>query len=272
MPRRRPVSSSPGIVLDELNAQLRGRLMFGPRPATHDHCTLGGMIGNNSCGATAQAYGKTVDNVVRLEVLTYDGERFWAGPASDDEYAAIVAAGGGAARLPGPARAVAGPRRRDPAALPADPAPGLRIQPGLTASRAGLQRGQGAGRQREHPGHDPARRAEPGPGARGQDPGRARLPGHRRRGRRRAPDRAAPAGAAGRRRRPADHFRARAADEPRGAPPAAGRPRVAHGRLLRRLPGRGRRQGAGPDRRAARHRARADRRVLRRPGTREGTG
>ncbi|MGH3200740.1 MAG: FAD-binding and (Fe-S)-binding domain-containing protein [Streptosporangiaceae bacterium] len=85
----------PGIVLDELNAQLAPhRLMFGPRPATHDHCTLGGMIGNNSCGATAQAYGKTVDNVVRLEVLTYDGERFWTGPTSDQEYAAIVAAGG----------------------------------------------------------------------------------------------------------------------------------------------------------------------------------
>jgi len=64
----------PGIVLDELNAQLAPhRLMFGPKPATHDHCTLGGMIGNNSCGATAQAYGKTVDNLVRLEVLTYDG-------------------------------------------------------------------------------------------------------------------------------------------------------------------------------------------------------
>jgi FAD/FMN-containing dehydrogenase len=85
----------PGIVLDELNAQLAAHgLMFGPRPATHDHCTLGGMIGNNSCGATAQAYGKTVDNVLRLEVLTADGERFWAGPTSDEEYAAIVAAGG----------------------------------------------------------------------------------------------------------------------------------------------------------------------------------
>jgi FAD/FMN-containing dehydrogenase/Fe-S oxidoreductase len=85
----------PGIVLDELNAHLAPcGLMFGPRPATHDHCTLGGMIGNNSCGATAQAYGKTVDNVVRLEVLTYEGERFWAGPASDDDYAAITAAGG----------------------------------------------------------------------------------------------------------------------------------------------------------------------------------
>jgi len=73
----------PADQLRELNAQLAPhRLMFGPKPATHDHCTLGGMIGNNSCGATAQAYGKTVDNVVRLEVLTCDGERFWAGPTS----------------------------------------------------------------------------------------------------------------------------------------------------------------------------------------------
>ncbi len=90
----------PGIVLDELNSALTPHgLMFGPRPATHDHCTLGGMLGNNSCGATAQAYGKTVDNVLRLEVLTYDGERFWAGPTSDEEYAAIVAAGGRRAEI-----------------------------------------------------------------------------------------------------------------------------------------------------------------------------
>jgi len=85
----------PGIVLDELNAQLAGHgLMFGPRPATHDHCTLGGMIGNNSCGATAQAYGKTADNVIALEVLTYGGVRFWAGPTSDEEFARITADGG----------------------------------------------------------------------------------------------------------------------------------------------------------------------------------
>ena len=89
----------PGIVLDELNKALAGhRLMFGPRPATHDHCTLGGMIGNNSCGATAQAYGTTAANVARLEVLTYDGERFWAGPVSDEEYGQIVAAGDGGRR------------------------------------------------------------------------------------------------------------------------------------------------------------------------------
>jgi FAD/FMN-containing dehydrogenase/Fe-S oxidoreductase len=76
----------PGIVLDHLNEQLAPhRLMFGPKPATHDHCTLGGMIGNNSCGSTAQAYGKTVDNVVRLEVLTYEGVRRWVGETSPEE-------------------------------------------------------------------------------------------------------------------------------------------------------------------------------------------
>jgi FAD/FMN-containing dehydrogenase/Fe-S oxidoreductase len=85
----------PGIALDDLNRQLAGYgLMFGPKPSTHRSCTLGGMIGNNSCGATAQAYGKTVDNLRRLEVLTYDGERMWVGPTSDEQFAAIVAAGG----------------------------------------------------------------------------------------------------------------------------------------------------------------------------------
>ncbi len=85
----------PGIVLDDLNAQLRSAgLMFGPKPSTHDHCTLGGMIGNNSCGSTAQAYGKTVDNIRRLEILTYDGLRMWVGPTSEEEWATISAEGG----------------------------------------------------------------------------------------------------------------------------------------------------------------------------------
>jgi FAD/FMN-containing dehydrogenase/Fe-S oxidoreductase len=80
----------PGIVLDELNRQLADTgLRFGPEPATHPNCTLGGMIGNNSCGATAQRTGKVVDNVVRLEVLLYDGTRFWCGRTGDEEYAAV---------------------------------------------------------------------------------------------------------------------------------------------------------------------------------------
>jgi FAD/FMN-containing dehydrogenase/Fe-S oxidoreductase len=86
----------PGIVLDELNKQTRphGGLIFGPRPATHDHCTIGGMLGNNSCGSTAQWSGTTAANVRRLEILTYDGTRMWVGPTSDDEFEQILAAGG----------------------------------------------------------------------------------------------------------------------------------------------------------------------------------
>jgi FAD/FMN-containing dehydrogenase/Fe-S oxidoreductase len=80
----------PGIVLDELNRELAPTgLRFGPEPATHMNCTIGGMIGNNSCGATAQRTGKVVDNIAALEVLCYDGTRFWCGRTTDDEYAAV---------------------------------------------------------------------------------------------------------------------------------------------------------------------------------------
>ena len=85
----------PGIKLDDLNEALKNTgWMVGPRPSTHVSCTIGGMIGNNSCGATAQAYGKMVDSVRRLEVLTYGGLRMWVGPTPDDEYDDIVAQDG----------------------------------------------------------------------------------------------------------------------------------------------------------------------------------
>ncbi|WP_330323625.1 FAD-binding and (Fe-S)-binding domain-containing protein [Streptomyces pseudovenezuelae] len=99
-PDARTCVVEPGIVLDELNRRLADhRLQFGPKPSTHSHCALGGMIGNNSCGASAQAYGKTVDNVRRLEVLTYDGARMWVGPTSQAERARIAAEGGRRAEL-----------------------------------------------------------------------------------------------------------------------------------------------------------------------------
>ncbi len=81
----------PGIALDPLNAQLaRYDLMVGPKPATHVSCTIGGMIGNNSCGSTAQAYGKMVDSVRRLEILTYDGLRGWVGADSPDGFTDLM--------------------------------------------------------------------------------------------------------------------------------------------------------------------------------------
>ena len=85
----------PGVVCDALrDAAERHGLTFGPDPATHSRCTLGGMIGNNSCGAHSVMAGKTVENIEALEILTYDGLRLWVGPTSDDELARIIAAGG----------------------------------------------------------------------------------------------------------------------------------------------------------------------------------
>ncbi len=85
----------PGVVCDALrDAAEVHALTFGPDPATHSRCTLGGMIGNNSCGAHSMMAGKTVENVESLEVLTYDGLRLWVGPTSDEAYARIVAEGG----------------------------------------------------------------------------------------------------------------------------------------------------------------------------------
>ena len=85
----------PGVVCDSLRAAAeRHGLTFAPDPATHSRCTLGGMIGNNSCGPHSVMAGKTVENIAALEVLTYDGARFWCGPTSEAELDAIVRRGG----------------------------------------------------------------------------------------------------------------------------------------------------------------------------------
>ncbi len=74
-PVGRTARVQPGVVLDDLQAEIAraGHLAFGPDPATHAWCTVGGMIGNNSCGTHALYAGKTVDNVESLRVVTYDG-------------------------------------------------------------------------------------------------------------------------------------------------------------------------------------------------------
>ncbi|CAB3778164.1 hypothetical protein LMG28688_00531 [Paraburkholderia caffeinitolerans] len=85
----------PGVVCDSLrDAAEEHGLTFAPDPATHSRCTLGGMIANNSCGAHSVMAGKTAENVEALEVLTYDGARFWVGPTSEGELDAIIAEGG----------------------------------------------------------------------------------------------------------------------------------------------------------------------------------
>ncbi len=104
-PVARVARVQPGVVLDDLNAAARALdLPFGPDPATHAWCTIGGMVGNNSCGTHALRYGKTVDNVESLRVVTYQGERLELGACSEADYAAHVAAGGEMARIVGALR------------------------------------------------------------------------------------------------------------------------------------------------------------------------
>src|SRR6202047_5369869 len=93
-PAERIARVQPGVVLDNLrNAAEKHHLTFGPDPATHDRCTLGGMIGNNSCGAHSVMAGKTDDNIEELKILTYDGLRMTVGQTSAEELEKIISAG-----------------------------------------------------------------------------------------------------------------------------------------------------------------------------------
>jgi FAD/FMN-containing dehydrogenase/Fe-S oxidoreductase len=105
-PERGQARVQPGVICDVLRdaAEAHG-LTFGPDPATHDHATLGGMIGNNSCGThsvLAALYGqgaRTSDNIDELEIVTYDGLRMRVGPTSEDDLRRIIAAGGRRAEI-----------------------------------------------------------------------------------------------------------------------------------------------------------------------------
>ncbi|MGV9989000.1 FAD-binding and (Fe-S)-binding domain-containing protein [Streptomyces olivaceus] len=84
-PEARTAVVQPGLVLDRLQRSAAPHgLRFGPDPSTHSRCTLGGMIGNNSCGSHSVAWGTTADSVGELSVLTARGRRLrlgreWAG-------------------------------------------------------------------------------------------------------------------------------------------------------------------------------------------------
>src|SRR5579859_6576844 len=85
----------PGVVLDNLRSHAEiHQLTFGPDPATHNRCTLGGMIGNNSCGTHSLLAGKTVDNVEELSVLLHDGTQLTVGATSPTELESIIGGGG----------------------------------------------------------------------------------------------------------------------------------------------------------------------------------
>jgi FAD/FMN-containing dehydrogenase/Fe-S oxidoreductase len=94
-PTARTAWVEPGLVLDDLrDAAEVHHLTFGPDPSTHTHCTLGGMIGNNSCGVHSVMAGRTADNVEELEILLYDGTRLTVGATPDAALDAAIRAGG----------------------------------------------------------------------------------------------------------------------------------------------------------------------------------
>ena len=94
-PEAKLATVQPGIVLDRLrDAAEQYHLTYAPDPATHSRCTLGGMIGNNSCGVHGLLGGKTVDNVESLDIVLYDGTRMTVGQTTPDELQSIIQAGG----------------------------------------------------------------------------------------------------------------------------------------------------------------------------------
>ncbi|HTV08028.1 MAG TPA: FAD-linked oxidase C-terminal domain-containing protein [Candidatus Aquilonibacter sp.] len=90
----------PGLINDQLrSAAEKHGLTFAPDPATHAYCTIGGMIGNNSCGAHSVLGGKTSENIEELEILTYDGLRLSVGATSERDLKRIEREGGRVAEI-----------------------------------------------------------------------------------------------------------------------------------------------------------------------------
>ena len=85
----------PGVVLDTLRDRAEfHHLTFAPDPSTHNRCSIGGMIGINSCGTHSLLGGKTVDNVEELKILLYDGTQMTVGATSAPELDRIISEGG----------------------------------------------------------------------------------------------------------------------------------------------------------------------------------
>jgi FAD/FMN-containing dehydrogenase/Fe-S oxidoreductase len=101
-PETQTVICQPGVINEKLNEKTGEQInmIFGPDPSTHSRCTIGGNLGNNSCGVhsvQSQLYGpgpRTSDSVEALELVTYEGERFWVGVGEEDQLDEIIAAGG----------------------------------------------------------------------------------------------------------------------------------------------------------------------------------
>ncbi len=222
----------PGTVLDVLRTQAeRHHLTFAPDPSTHTHNTLGGMIGNNSCGVHSLmglGTGRTSDQVHELDILLYDGTRMTVGATTEDELERIIRDGGRKGEIYAKLKALRDRyadeiRRRYPKNLPRRVSG---LQPRRPAARERLPRRAGpvghGGDVRHHPGGQPA----PGPQPGRQVGAGARLPRRLQRGRPRHGSPGVPADRPGGARR-----RPRPRHEEEGHPPARHHPAARGGRL-----------------------------------------
>ena len=98
---RRLVTVQPGAINEQTNIKIgKHNIIFGPDPSTHAYCTIGGNVGNNSCGihsVQAQLYGpgpRTSDNVHGMEIVTYRGDRFHVGVNEEQDLDRIIREGG----------------------------------------------------------------------------------------------------------------------------------------------------------------------------------
>jgi len=84
---RRTVRVQPGVIRDELNRHLAPHgLLFGPDTSTSNRCMVGGMVGNNSCGAHSILYGSTRDHLESVEVVLTDAKRHLLGRTSREQW------------------------------------------------------------------------------------------------------------------------------------------------------------------------------------------
>ncbi|HEU6448730.1 MAG TPA: FAD-binding and (Fe-S)-binding domain-containing protein [Verrucomicrobiae bacterium] len=98
---RKLVTVQTGAINEKVNESTgKQNLLFGPDPSTHAYCTIGGNIGNNSCGihsVQSQLFGpgpRTSDNVYAMDIVTYEGDRFRVGVNEEPHLDEIIAAGG----------------------------------------------------------------------------------------------------------------------------------------------------------------------------------
>ncbi len=81
------VEVEPGVILDDLNFMLKKHnLFFGPETSTSSRCMIGGMVGNNSCGAHSLVYGSTRDHTLKLSTILSDGSEVDFQSINSDEF------------------------------------------------------------------------------------------------------------------------------------------------------------------------------------------